>query len=78
MKEPSPSQSRHKASRKGRDLRALWDWNDEVNEGIWIFLAAVVPVKLVFVLEAQECSSRNLLTYCSSAEFGSNMFLDNV
>ena len=35
VKEPSPSQSRHKASRKGRDLRALWDWNDEVNEGIF-------------------------------------------
>ena len=43
----------------------------------WIFLAAVGPVQLVtlvFLLEAQECSSRDLLTYCSSAEFGSSMF----
>ena len=44
----------------------------------WIFSAAVGPVQLVFLLEAQACSSRNLITCCSSAEFGSNMFLDNV
>ena len=35
VKEASPSQSRHRASRKGRDFGALWDWNDEVNEEIF-------------------------------------------
>lgn len=33
VKEPSPSQSRHKASRKGTNFGAMWNWNDEVTEG---------------------------------------------
>ena len=71
-----------KAATKHREKAGIWGfvglewWSQWGN--FWIFLAAVGPVKLVFLLEAQACSSRNLLTYCSSAEFGSNMFLDNV
>ena len=35
VKEPSPSQSRHRASRKGRDSEALRDWNDEFHEAVY-------------------------------------------
>ena len=67
MKEPSPSQSRHRASRKGRDSEALRDWNDEFHEAVYrcniVYLSAVGPVTLVFLREAQECSTRVLLIY---------------
>ena len=71
MKEASPSQSRHRASRKGRDFGASWDWNDEVNEGIfgssWTCLVSLSGT-----------SSRMFnQSPAHTAELGSNMFPDS-
>ena len=72
VKEPSPSQSRHRASRKGRDFGALWGWNDEVNEGIfgssWTCLVSLSGT-----------SSRMFnQSPAHTAELGSNMFPDSA
>ena len=72
VKESSPSQSRHRASRKGRDFGALWDWNDEVNEGIfgssWTCLVSLSAT-----------SSRMFnQSPAHTAELGSNIFPDSA
>ena len=58
MTESSPSQISYRASRKGKDLHACCGTNEEVMRQS---LAAVGPVKLVFLREAQECSTKDLL-----------------
>ena len=72
VNQSSPSQSRHRASRKGRDFGALWDWNDEVNEGIfgssWTCLVSLSAT-----------SSRMFnQSPAHTAELGSNMFPDSA
>ena len=72
MKEASPSQSRHRASRKGRDFGALWDWNDEVNEGIfgssWTCLVSLSATSSRMFNQSPD----------HTAELGSNMFPDSA
>ncbi|CAL1144183.1 unnamed protein product [Cladocopium goreaui] len=71
VKEPSPSQS-HRASRKGRDFGALWDWNHEVNEGIF-------GTRCTCLVNLSATSSRMFnQSPAHTAELGSNMFPDSA